>query len=66
MGEASGHRYYHTQEAVIPAILGSWRYIADSMERAVRVSHSNKLPVHQIVLVEGRPMLWKESIIHVH
>lgn len=66
MEEASGHRYYNKQEAVIPVISGSRKYIADSMERVVRVSYSNKLPVHQIVLIEGRPMLREESIIHVH
>jgi len=65
MGKTSGHRYYHTQEAVIPVIWGSRRYIVDSMEKVVRVSYSNKLPVHQVVLIEGRPMLRQESIIHV-
>ena len=66
MGEAGGHRYYHTQDAVIPVISGSRRYIVDSMERVVRVSYSSKLPVHQKVLIERRPMLREESIVHVH
>jgi hypothetical protein len=41
-------------------------YCVCSMERVVTACYNNKLPVHQVVLIVGRPMFWEESIVHVH
>ena len=34
--------------------------------KELQVSYNNNIPVDQVVLVEGRSMLWEESVVHVH